>query len=277
MLSASLNAQGRLVLYGDSAYFDSGVYATPRSSAMQRAWIAGRLDLIGDYIEPAGSRIFEAGCAYGMFLAEARRRGFEVAGLEFSPVAAETASRLLEIEVIRGEVVDLDRDDDFLSGVLRSISNQGNAAENLQLHFVDTEEAGIRLVEKRKASAFVVLPENLTDDLLEGTATSIALYKNPAETILPKIVEEGLNIVCIGVSQALSLLQPEIKSIRKMFDQDRMPEPIEVASVASSSVQRLRTVEPYLFPPLIQFETINASDYVQSTNQNQEKIEDPNQ
>jgi len=171
----------------------------------------------------------------------------------------------------------LDRDDDLLSGMLRSISNQGNAAENLQLHFVDTEKAGIRLVEKRKASAFVVLPENLTVDLLEGTATSITLYKNPAEAILPKIVEEGLNIVCIGVSQALNLLQPEIKSIRKMFDQDRMPEPIEVASVASSSVQRLRTVEPYLLPPLIQFETINASDYVQSASQDQENTEDPNQ
>ena len=171
----------------------------------------------------------------------------------------------------------LDRDDDLLSGLLRSISNQGQAAENLKLHFVDTEEQGIKLVEKRKVSAFVLLPENLTVDLLEGTATALTLYKNPAEAILPKIVEEGLNIVCIGVSQALNLLQPEIKSIRKMVKQDKMPEPIEVASVASSSVQRLRTIEPYLLPPLIQFETVNASDYVKSANQDQEKMEDPNQ
>ena len=171
----------------------------------------------------------------------------------------------------------LDRDDDLLSSVLRSISNQGQAAENLKLHFVDTEEQGIKLVEKRKVSAFVLLPENLTVDLLEGTATALTLYKNPAEAILPTIVEEGLNIVCIGVSQALNLLQPEIKTIRKMIEQERMPEPIEVASVASSSVQRLRIIEPYLLPPLIQFETINASDYVQSANRDQEKMEDPNQ
>jgi len=174
------------------------------------------------------------------------------------------------------DIAILDRDDDLLSGMLRSISNQGNAAENLRLHFVDTEEAGIRLVEKRKASAFVVLPENLTVDLLDGTNTSISLYKNPAEAILPTIVEEGLNIVCIGVSQALNLLQPEIKSIRKMVHQDKMPEPVEVASVASNSVERLKTIEPYLFPPLIQFETINASDYVQSSNADQENMGDPN-
>ena len=62
-----------------------------------------------------------------------------------------------------------------------------------------------------------------------------------------------------------------------MVNQDKMPEPIEVASVASSSVQRLRTIEPYLLPPLIQFETINASDYVPSANLDQENMEDPNQ
>ena len=175
------------------------------------------------------------------------------------------------------DIAILDRDDDLLSGMLRSISNQGNAAENLRLHFVDTEESGIRLLEKRKASAFVVLPENLTVDLLDGTNTSISLYKNPAEAILPTIVEEGLNIVCIGVSQALHLLQPEIKSIREMVKQDKMPEPVEVASVASSSVERLRTIEPYLLPPLIQFQTINASDYVQSANADQANMEDSNQ
>jgi hypothetical protein len=75
----------------------------------------------------------------------------------------------------------LDRDDDLLSSMLRSISNQGQAAENLKLHFVDSEEQGIKLVEKRKVSAFVVFPENLTVDLLEGTDTSVTLYKNPAE------------------------------------------------------------------------------------------------
>ncbi|UCE47912.1 MAG: ABC transporter permease [Phycisphaerales bacterium] len=193
-----------------------------------------------------------------------------IMSLVFSPQSDIQKNVTIDIAI-------LDRDDDLLSGMLRSISNQGGAAENLKLHFVDTEEAGIRLVEKRKASAFVVLPKNLTVDLLEGTNTSIGLYKNPAEAILPTIVEEGLNIVCIGVSQALNLLQPEIKTIRKMLEQDEMPEPIEVANVASSSVERLKTIEPYLFPPLIQFETINASDYVQGADQDQANMEGPNQ
>ena len=170
----------------------------------------------------------------------------------------------------------LDRDDDFLSGVLRAMTNQGQGAENLRLHLVDSEAEGIELVERRKVSAFVVLPENLTVDLLDGTATAMTLYKNPAEAILPKIVEEGLNIACIGVSQALRLLQPELKQIRVMVNREEMPDPIEVAEIASGSVKRLRTVEPYLLPPLIQFKTMKAADYMASANLKQSETKDQN-
>ncbi|MEN6428680.1 MAG: ABC transporter permease [Phycisphaerales bacterium] len=170
----------------------------------------------------------------------------------------------------------LDRDDDFLSRVLRSVAGQGQAAENLRLHLVKTEAEGIRLVERRKVSAFLVLPENLTVDLLDGAPTKLTLYKNPAQAILPCVVEEGLLIVCIGVSEALKLLQPQIKGIRDMIERDEMPGSLEVAQVGSSSIERLKTVEPYLFPPLVQFKTVNASDYVPTTTATSTAVEDPN-
>ena len=170
----------------------------------------------------------------------------------------------------------LDRDDDFLSHALRSIVGQGQAAENLQLQFVESEQEGIELVEKRKISAFVMLPENLTANLLDNVPTSLTLYKNPAEAILPRIVEEGLLVVCVGASQGLNLLQPQVKAIRDMVDRDEMPGSLEVAAIASSSVERLRTVEPYLFPPLVQFKTIDASKYVPTTNADEKSAEEPN-
>ena len=174
-----------------------------------------------------------------------------------------------QVDIQKNVTIDLavlDRDDDFLSSVLRSICGQGEVGENLRLHFVETEEDGIRLVEKRKVSAFVVFPENLTVDLLDGGTTSLTLYKNPAEAILPRIVEEGLLILCIGVSEALHLVQPELRAIRDMIESDEMPGALEVAQVASNSMTRLKTVEPYLFPPLIQFKSLDASEYVPSTN-----------
>jgi len=158
----------------------------------------------------------------------------------------------------------LDRDDDFLSHMLRSISGQGDTAENLRLHFVESQEQGIAMLEKRKASAFVVLPENLTVDLLDGKTTSLTLYKNPAQAILPQIVEEGLLVVSIGVSEALNLLKPQLKAIRDMIEADEMPEALQVAKVGSDAIVRLESVEPYLFPPLVQFETVDAAEYVES-------------
>jgi 2-polyprenyl-3-methyl-5-hydroxy-6-metoxy-1,4-benzoquinol methylase len=112
-MSPRLNEQGRLALYDDPDYFDSGVYRTPSASALQRIWADGRLDLIGEHVAGNGSRIFEIGCAYGLFLERARDRGFEVAGLEYSRVAARTASRRLGVPIHEGEIVDLDGDGTF--------------------------------------------------------------------------------------------------------------------------------------------------------------------
>ncbi len=112
-MSPRLNESGRLALYDDADYFDDGVYRTPSASALQRTWADGRLDLIGDLVPPQESRIFEIGCAYGLFLERARVRGFEVAGLEFSGVAARTASQRLAVPIYEGEVVDLDGDGSF--------------------------------------------------------------------------------------------------------------------------------------------------------------------
>jgi hypothetical protein len=190
-----------------------------------------------------------------------------IVSLVFSPRADIQKNVTIDLAV-------LDRDDDFLSSVLRSISGQGEAAENLRLHFVETEDEGIGMLERREASAFVVLPENLTGDLLEGRTTSLTLYKNPAQAILPRIVEEGLLVLCIGVSQALNLVAPELKAIRDMIERDEMPSSLEVAQVGSSSIERLETVEPYLFPPLIQFNTIEAADYTSSTDPNATVSED---
>jgi len=177
---------------------------------------------------------------------------------------------------VRIDLAVLDRDDDFLSGVLRSVAGQGQAAENLRLHMVKTEAEGLRMVEKRKVSAFVVLPQNLTTDLLDGKPAAMTLYKNPAEAILPRIVEEGLLVVCSGASEALKLLQPQIKGIRDMMGRDKMPGSLEVAQIGASSIDRLRTVEPYLFPPLVQFKTVDAADYVPSDTPNATAGEDPN-
>lgn len=107
-MSPRLNEAGRTALYGNAKYFDDGVYRNTGAQAMQRRWSSGRLDLIERHLGDRPNRkIFEVGCAYGMFLEAAREDGFGIGGLEYSAVAADTASKRLGVPIHVGEVVSL--------------------------------------------------------------------------------------------------------------------------------------------------------------------------
>jgi 2-polyprenyl-3-methyl-5-hydroxy-6-metoxy-1,4-benzoquinol methylase len=113
-MSPRLNEAGRMALYGNAKYFDDGVYRSTGAQAMQRRWSSGRLDLIERHLGGRDDRrIFEVGCAYGMFLEAARDRGFGLGGLEYSAVAAAKASERLGVNIHVGEVVSLPATEDY--------------------------------------------------------------------------------------------------------------------------------------------------------------------
>ncbi len=155
----------------------------------------------------------------------------------------------------------LDQDKDFFSRLLKSLPMQGDQANKLQVQIVDDREEGIRLIERRKASALVVLPHGLTDNLLAGETNTIELYQNPAEQVLPRIVRQGLLLLTAGLSGAAELLGEPLRNAREMFRANEFPTDPAVAGVTLDSVQKMRNYRTYLFPPLIQFRNVNAVDY----------------
>ena len=99
-VSPRLNAGALKRLYDDVGYFEGerGVYGNESgrfalAMFLQRQWIRGRLDLTEreSTCRAAGSRLLEIGCAYGLFLDAARKRGYEVTGVELSAGAADQA------------------------------------------------------------------------------------------------------------------------------------------------------------------------------------------
>lgn len=164
------------------------------------------------------------------------------------------------------QVAILDQDKDMLSGLLRSLPTQGDAAKRLRLYFVESREEGLRLLEKSKASALVVLPANMTANLLAGRTNSLELYENPAQQILPKVVRQGVSVLAVGLSGAAEILGEPLNELRNLIRSNNFPADAAVTGLASQSVQKLRNVRTYLFPPLVQFETVAAADYRLSTN-----------
>ena len=63
----------------------------------RRATAAHLLDLIGEHV--GTGRLLDVGCGHGLLLDEARRRGFEVVGLELSRAAARHARDVLGLDV----------------------------------------------------------------------------------------------------------------------------------------------------------------------------------
>jgi len=155
----------------------------------------------------------------------------------------------------------LDEDKDLLTGMLRSLPSQSDAAKHLQLHFVGSREEGLRLVEKSRVSALVVLPKGMTADLLNGRTNSIELFENPSEQVLPRVVRQGVSLLALGLSGAAEILGEPLRDIRAMVRGNQFPAELAVSEVATASVHRLRGFRTYLFPPLVQFETVSAADY----------------
>ena len=107
----------------------------------------------------------------------------------------------------------------------------------------------------------MVLPKNLTVNLLKGQTNSIELYENPAEQVLPKVVRQGVSLLALGLSAAAETLGEPLRDMRELIRSNAFPTSAAVADVASSSVEKLGHLRAYVFPPLVKFETVPAADF----------------
>jgi SAM-dependent methyltransferase len=98
-----------LRLYAASSYFAGGgaegyMAGYDLSARTQSLLYEMILDQLGP---PAlGATLLEVGCAEGHFLAAARRRNWEVCGVELSPIAAASARRRFGLQVFEGTLDD---------------------------------------------------------------------------------------------------------------------------------------------------------------------------
>ena len=97
----------------------------------RRATAASLLDLIGEHVGPG--RLLDVGCGHGLLLDEARRRGFDVVGLELSRSAALHAREKLGLDVREVPLEEFDSWDSFdvvvLADVIEHLEDPVSAIE----------------------------------------------------------------------------------------------------------------------------------------------------
>ncbi len=148
-----------------------------------------------------------------------------------------------------------DEDDSLLSRLLEGAGDSSRSGQKLEV--VPVGEEGYEMMERGEASALVHLPEGFTADYLDGNLTTIGVVKNPSERFLPKIVDEGVRIGAVGLSEASQVFRAELAQMGDFAREKEFPADLAVANLSAGVNHNLRGLERFLFPPVVTLESVS--------------------
>lgn len=151
----------------------------------------------------------------------------------------------------------VDEDQSLVSRLLIGGSRQGRLAEFLDVDVV-TAEVGRARIDKADGTALLTIPKGFQDSVLREQPASLALVKNPAERILPVIIEEGLKMLVEAVFYVQRIFGQQLREIADSVGTGTGPSSEGVAAVSRAFNDRLRIVQATLFPPALTIETKKA-------------------
>lgn len=149
-----------------------------------------------------------------------------------------------------------DQDQTLLTGLLKGASD---VDPRLELRWVEDDE-GRQAMEAGEASALLHIPAGFTADYLAGRPTVLELVQNPAERFLPRVAEEGAHLATVVLDAISRVFRDDLDTLAGLLDEEQTPEPARIAALAAGVTATVATLEPYLFPPLIELETVSLTD-----------------
>jgi ABC-type multidrug transport system permease subunit len=150
-----------------------------------------------------------------------------------------------------------DEDESLLSGLLLGALGQDQLGEMMDAEAVERED-GERVVERGRATALLVIPEGFGEAYLAGEPDTLYLLTNPAQTILPGIVQEVLEVLTTGGSLLREFLGGPIDQIVEMdVEAPGTAEDLAVADIAVQVNQLISGADQFLFPPAIAYQRID--------------------
>jgi ABC-2 type transport system permease protein len=152
----------------------------------------------------------------------------------------------------KARVLVADEDDSLVSGLLVQALGR---VEVIEVQRAPRAAARAR-IDAGGVSALLIIPAGFGDALLDDKPTQLQLVTNPAQRVLPGIVEETLRIFVDGAFYARRLLDEPLRQMRSAPPAGRETLPDETIARISIAINHLlERVRPYLFPPAIVVET----------------------
>ncbi len=148
-----------------------------------------------------------------------------------------------------------DEDDSLLSRLLEGAGDSSRSDEKLEVVLVGEE--GYEMMERGEASALIHLPKGFMADYLDGKPTTIGVVKNPSERFLPNIVDEGIRIGAVGLSEASQVFHAELAQMGDFAREEKFPADLAVAGLSAGVNNKLKGLERFLFPPVVTLESVS--------------------
>jgi ABC-type multidrug transport system permease subunit len=152
-----------------------------------------------------------------------------------------------------------DEDKTFVSNLLTGAFRSGPLAKMLLLEEVKPEEGRAR-IDRGDGSALLIIPKGLQKAYLDSQPFRLQLITNPAQRILPKIVDETLSMMLDASFYVDALFGDQLRT----FD---LTKPPSEQMIVAASVLNNRTAQKLLKslnPPLIELETNVVQEHPQS-------------
>ncbi len=155
----------------------------------------------------------------------------------------------------RGRLLVADEDGSLVSRLAASVFGQGPLGEMLVVERTARAE-GERRMRRGEASALLVIPKGFGRALLRGEPCRLTLIKNPAQRILPGIIEETLAMMVEGAFYLQAMWGEELRELAQGPPEGATTFPD--ATVAELSVRMNRIgagLGGWLDPPRIRLKT----------------------
>lgn len=182
-------------------------------------------------------------CGIPLVIATLMTLAFGGAGSERTPTA---------------HVLVADLDGSFVSDLLAA--GLGRAGDLFVVEAVGEAEGRARM-DDGDATALLVIPAGFGQALVDGVPTELQLVTNPAQQVLPGIVEGALSVMADAAFYAQELLGDELRLLSAGPPEGRRTFPsLQIAQLSVRVNELVTRVVALLDPPLIELETTIETD-----------------
>ena len=155
--------------------------------------------------------------------------------------------------VLRLVVVNLDGGP--VGRALAGATQNPEAAGHLEIRQAKDRDEGLRRLREEESAALVVIPKDFSKDLLEGRQVALEILKNPAQSIMPVVAQQGAEVAALYLSVGARLLKGDGRRIEDLFEGRGWEDSAAVAAFVVDVYTRVRNFGGLLMPPVIEVAT----------------------